>query len=110
MARKIFSDSVTPIPVEAGLTPNGLMVHAAEASRGKEKMDVLFSLAIPPEAQQSLEDKVARGEVVPAKELQSVYTPVQSDVDTLTKWLKEQGFEITQISPDRTSVYARGQC
>ncbi|MCW3053397.1 MAG: peptidase propeptide, partial [Chthonomonadales bacterium] len=41
-----------------------------------------------------------------AKELKTVYTPIQADVDALTKWLKEQNFTINQISPDRTSVYA----
>ena len=56
MARKVFSDSVTPIPVGEGLAPNGLMVSAAAAGHRKEMMEVLFSLAIPPAAQQALHD------------------------------------------------------
>lgn len=107
MARKLFADSVTPIPVVEGLAPNGFMVTAAGPGHDKETMEILFSLAIPPEAQQALEEKVERGEVVPPAELQSVYTPVQADVDALTKWLKEQGFEITHTSPDHTGIYAR---
>lgn len=45
--RKIFADSVTPLPAQPGLTPHGLLVHAAAPSTQAEKMDVLFSLSIP---------------------------------------------------------------
>lgn len=110
MARKVFQDSVIPIPVSVGVAPNGLIVHALATGRtdpAGEQMELLFSLEIPPDAQKALEERVAHGEVVPVRELQSLYAPAQADVDTLTQWLKEQGFEITRISPDRTSIYAR---
>jgi kumamolisin len=106
--RKVFQDSVTPLPEESGLTHNGLMINAlAEDEHRDETMRLLFSLAIPPQAQAQLEERVAKGEVVPLAELDKSYTPAAADVDALVSWLKGQGFEITDVSNDRTSVYAR---
>src|SRR6266545_146153 len=105
--RKVFQDSVTPLPEQSGLTHNGLIVNAAGPEHHDEKMTVLFSLEIPPEAQAQLEERVAKGEVVPLEELQQNYVPNTVDRDALVSWLKAQGFEITQVSADGTSVYAR---
>jgi kumamolisin len=105
--RKVFQDSVTPLPEQSGLTHNGLIVNAAEPEHRDEKMTVLFSLEIPPEAQAQLEERVAKGEVVPLEELQKNYAPNTADRDALVSWLKAQGFEIMQVSADGTSVYAR---
>jgi hypothetical protein len=63
--RKVFHDSVTPLP-EQGPTAHGLMVSAAEAPDRTESMALLFSLSIPETAQQELEARVARGEPSPS--------------------------------------------
>src|SRR5689334_13993731 len=102
--RKIFQNSVTPLPVQEGLTHNGLMVSAAAPDHRDTEMTLLFSLEIPQEAQAELEAKVARGEVVPPEEIQKDYSADPADFEALTSWLKEQGFEIKQVSDDRTSV------
>jgi kumamolisin len=104
--RKVFHDSVVPIPVQTGLTPNGLMVNEASAPHLDEPMTVHFSLALPPEAESSLEEKVARGETVPSEALHRDYNVKQADADALVAWLKGQGFTIDDISPDNTSIYA----
>lgn len=70
-------------------------------------MTLLFSLAIPKDAQADLEKRVANGEVVPLDELQQKYSPSAADVEALVSWLKAQGFKIMEVSNDRTSVYAR---
>ena len=106
MARKVFANSVTPLPAQEGLTPQGLMVQAAEPVNKEEKMTVLFALSIPPGAEADLEEKVARGEVVSADSRKN-YQPSAKDVQNLVSWLKAQGFEIVQVSPDSASVYAR---
>jgi kumamolisin len=106
--RKVFQDSVTPLPEESGLTHNGLMVSAAMDEHRDEPMSLLFSLALPAQMQAQLEEKVAKGEIVSPQELAKSYTPNAADVDALISWLKKQGFEVTHISDDRTSVYARG--
>ena len=45
--RKVFQDSVTPLPDTPGPGPRGLMVAAAEPETANEEMNVLFSLEIP---------------------------------------------------------------
>lgn len=102
--RKLFPESVTPLPDPAGPTPNGLIVHAVEPDHRDEHMTVLFSLAMPANSQAQLEEKVAKGEVISPQELSQSYAADPADVDRLTAWLKAQGFEIDQVTPD--SVYA----
>jgi kumamolisin len=104
--RKTFTDSITPLPPQEGLAPNGLMVNAASPEHDKESMKLLFSLSIPADAQKELEDRVARGEVVPMDELQDRYSPEKADVKSLVNWLKKQGYKIDHVSDDGTSVYA----
>src|SRR3954452_20792890 len=81
--RKVFADSVTPLPVQPGVTHNGLIVNAATDESRSAPMSVLFSLAPPPAAQAELEEKVARGEVVSGRELQQTYAVGKDDVDKL---------------------------
>lgn len=104
--RKMFPDSVTELPAETGVTKNGLIVNKAKADTRNHKMDLLFSLQVP--AKDDLEKRVAAGEVVPADELNSKYSPKPSDVEALKKWLTAQGFKVTGQSQDGTSVYANG--
>jgi hypothetical protein len=103
----VFHDSVTPLPDKPGHAPRGLIVAAAEPDPRKEQMTVLFSLEIPSEKTADLEECVARGEVVSPDELQRNYAPNAADRDKLVKWLKTQGFDVTGMSHDGTSVYAR---
>ena len=104
--RKVFHDSVVPIPVESGLTPKGLMVQAASTEHRAETMTLHFSFQLPPQAEAALEAKVAMGETVPIKTLNSEYVAKKSDVDALTSWLKKEGFTIDQLSADHMSIYA----
>jgi kumamolisin len=104
--RKVFSDSVTPLPKEPGRTAAGLLVHEATIDHSNDKMELLFSLAIPQQAREEMEARVAKGEVISAKELAAKYTPKAADRDKLVAWLQEQGFAIVKKTPDRTGVYA----
>ena len=56
--RKVFHDSVTPLPDQAGLTANSLIVNAAKPENRDETMSLLFSLSIPAAAQAQLEERV----------------------------------------------------
>lgn len=107
MARKVFANSVTPLPAATGFAPNGLMIQAAEPPDRNEKMTVLFSLSSPSDAQADLEAMVAKGEVVAASDL-AQYAASQTDIDKLVSWLKTQGFDIVQVSPASGSIYAQG--
>jgi kumamolisin len=103
--RKVFHDSVVPIPVPSGPAPHGLMVQPASSVHRDEKMTLHFSLALPAEVEADLEARVAKGETVPAGEL-SGYGAKKADADALTAWLRGQGFEIGSVSADNTSIYA----
>ncbi len=103
--RKVFHDSVVPIPVESGPAPHGLMIQPAASEHQDEKMTVHFSLALPGDVEDDLEAKVARGETVPAAEL-SGYGAKKADADALTAWLRDNGYEIQNVSADNTSIYA----
>ena len=104
--RKVFQDSVSPLPAQTGLTPNGLMVQAVEAEHQNDSMTLLFSLAIPQDAQNQLEARVAKGEVVSFDEMKKSYSPDPTAVNSLVAWLKAQGYTIVQVAPDGTGVYA----
>jgi len=97
---------VVPIPVPSGPAPQGMIVNAASNEHRAEPMTLHFSLALTPEAEAELEAKVAKGETVPIEALHRDYGAKQADADALIAWLKAEGFTITDVSPDRTSVYA----
>jgi len=104
--RKVFQDSITPLPEEPGLTAHGLMINAAPPKDENQVLPVLFSLSIPDSALEELEQKVAAGETVPAADLKTKYMPQAASIDELVQWLKTEGFTITGISPNGTGVYA----
>ncbi len=103
--RKVFHDSVVPIPVESGPAPHGLMIQPASREYQDQRMTLHFSLALPSEVEADLEEKVARGETISADAL-SEYGAKKADADSLTAWLKTNGFEIEGVSSDNTSIYA----
>src|SRR4051812_31093239 len=100
--RKVFHDSVVPLPHEGVHDPLGLVVQSAAAPNLVEPMTVHFSFAVPTEAE--LEKRVEEGDVIPITE-QNRYLPPAEEVATLKNWLETQGFTITQVSSD--GVYAR---
>ena len=104
--RKVFTDSIIPLPEEAGVTKNGLIVNQAKPEHRNDRMALLFSLDMPSQA--DLEQRVAKGEVISVDELNKKYAPKATDVDALKKWLTEQGFKVTGQSTDGSSVYANG--
>ena len=106
--RKVFADSVIPLPATEGPTPLGLMVAAAHPDTKKERMTIVFSLAIPDSAQAELQKMVAEGKVVSPTQLNKKYAADAADAKGLTSWLKSEGFKIEKISADRTSIYAEG--
>ena len=106
--RKVFADSVTPLPPAEGPTHLGLMVAKALPETGKERMTVVFSLALPDSAQADLQKMVAEGKVLTPQQLNKNYSADAGDAKALTSWLKSEGFKIEKVSDDRTSVYAQG--
>jgi hypothetical protein len=107
--RKVFADSVTPLPDQPGLTPHGLMIHAQKPTDRNEKMTLLFSVGISATAQADLEARVAKGEIIPPEELRESYRSDQNDLNALVSWLKKQGYKIVQGDLRRHRGLHRGQ-
>ena len=105
--RRLYQDSVIPLPATPGLTPSGLMVNAMTAEHPDETLNVHFSLSIAADVQAQLEQKIANGETVPLDQLEKLYNAKPADKDALVKWLKANGYEITKISPD--GIYAKAK-
>jgi kumamolisin len=104
--RKVFHDSVVPLPDQPGLAPAGLLQHAETPRDMKEPMTLQFALRPSDEQRARLEAKVAEGAVVSPTELQEEFGVSEASVTALTDWLKGQGFKIEEVTDDRTSVYA----
>ena len=104
--RKVFSDSVTPLPAAGGSTHLGLMVARAMPETGKERMTVVFSLALPDSAQADLQKMVAEGKVLTPKELTKNYSADAGDAKALTSWLKSA----RSWKPSRPKRSSSGPC
>lgn len=106
--RKVFSDSIVPLPVQEGSAPNGLVVAAAQPIDKETKLRLHFNLSINPSLQSELERRVAKGEIVPLEELHGKYAPERADSDALTQWLQKQGLTLLDASPGGSSIYVEG--
>ena len=106
--RKVFKDSVIPLPKEVGVVHEGLMLNKALPEHKEEQLTLLFSLEIPKQATKQMEKAVERGEVIPPDQLQGFATNPKR-LQRLRDWLTKEGFQITHVSPDGTSVYAHAR-
>jgi len=104
--RKVFSDSVVPLPDHSGVTPHGLMVNLAEAPDTTQAMPLLFSLGLAEDQQAALEAAAASGKRLDRKQIAEGFGPSQAAVDNLVTWLKQNGYQIDHVPPDRSGVYA----
>ena len=95
--RKVFSNSVTPLPAADGPTHLGLMVAAAKPENNKETMKVVFSLAIPADAQAKLQQMVADGKVASPKDIVRDFSADPADAKAISFWLKSEGFKVDKI-------------
>jgi kumamolisin len=101
--RKVFHDSVVPLPHEGVHAPLGLVVQSASASNLAEPMTIHFSLASPAESE--LEKRVEDGEVISPEEQAKKYLPPAEDITALKNWLEGEGYTIAHVAPD--GIYAQ---
>jgi kumamolisin len=109
-ARKVFTESVIPLPESTAAPINGRTVAKATAQTAKQKVKFAIALTMPAKAKQELADRIAKGEVLTAKEIDEKYSPPAGDVEKLVKWLKapEQSLTVLGQSKDRSSIYVQG--
>ena len=104
--RKVFADSVTPLPPTDGPTHLGLMVARARPETGKERMTVVFSLALPDSAQADLQKMVAEGKVVAPKQLARNYSADAGDAKSLVTTADVGMYASKRAGRGRTSFAA----
>src|SRR6516164_11169191 len=104
--RKMFPDSIIPVPASPGVTAHGLTVNAAESHHRADKMDISFSLSLPPALEKELEERVDKGDVISPDEMKTKYSVDAATANALETWLKREGFTITEVTPDRATIYA----
>ncbi len=108
-SRKLFHDSVVELPAQGGVTASGLRVQTAALDHLDETMNLSFSLSPDASLNEELEKRVERGERVPIDEIRNKYGVTPDKVQPLVDWLRANHFEIDQITPDRTGVYAHAK-
>lgn len=104
--RKMFRESVVPLPTSPGVTANGMIISAAEPWHRAETMDVSFALSPPADREKELKERVAKGEVISPEEMKTKYGVDPGSVSALEAWLRKEGFTITEVTSDGTAIYA----
>ena len=104
--RKVFTDSIVPLPDHSGVTPHGLMVNLAEPSDPAQPLPLLFSLGLAGDKQAELEAAIAAGKTLDRQQVAEGYGPAKEDVDRLVSWLRDQGYQFEKVTPDGSGVYA----
>jgi hypothetical protein len=79
----MFPNSIVPSPASPRLTAQRLIVSAADPQHRAETMQLHFSLSSRQAQQQELEDRVARGEVIPIDEREKKYGADAASADAL---------------------------
>ena len=99
--RVSFPGSIGALPPKAAATE-----HALAAPRMADTLE--FSVALHLRNFKHLQKRIAKGETIPAEEVESSYLPLPNDYHALKHWLKEQGFTITQEDSSREAIFAKG--
>jgi kumamolisin len=94
-----FSNSISAFPAK-------FAVRAPSTAQLSRQLDI--NVALPMRNLAELQERIARGEVIPREEMSKTYLPLQADYDAVTQWLKGEGFTITQDDPSHLAVFARG--
>ncbi len=101
-SRITFAESIAEVP--AKVAPTVRPLAASEMAAGT----IDFSIALRMRDLARLQERVARGETIPAGEMESTFLPLASQYDALKKWLQGEGFVIVADDPNRLSIFVRG--
>lgn len=99
--RHTFTNSVGPLPPSS--LPSVKPIAQENMAETQE-----FSVPLRMRDYPKLLERLGRGEVVPQAELERDHLPLVRDYALVERWLREQGFEITETDPNRLNIFARG--
>ena len=80
-----------------------LTTTAPSAAELQQPMEFLVTLKVRNYSE--LLGRIAKGEIVRARELSDKYYPLPADYQVLTNWLTSEGFTITKTDPNRLGVF-----
>lgn len=109
--RATLRDSVTPVadaPTDALGQSRRVFVRRPALTPAENRADMRFHVALRMRNFEELQARVARGELIPRAELEARYLPLAAEHDRVTRWLEDQGFEITRTDHTRLGIFARG--
>lgn len=99
--RVAFANSIGALPAKAAPTVRPLAVGETAAA-------INFNISLKMRNFAHLQERVARGETIPAAELDAAYLPLPNDYAALKKWLLTEGFTIRSEDTSRLIIFARG--
>lgn len=107
--RVVLQDSVSPLPekMELGNTPSTIDENLQPAERGSA-LSLLISICADAGAHESLEEKVARGEIISPEELASTYAAPPANRNRVRAWLISQGLHVERDASDGLGIYVHG--
>ena len=99
--RTHFPQSLAPVPSDIART-----MRAPTAAHLAQTLE--FQVPLRMRNYQQLQQRIARGEIVPRAEMDRDYFPSRADYVTLKQWLVSEGFRITLGDPCRLGIFAQG--
>ena len=99
--RILFTNSITPMPQKVAATVRPMR---------REHLAKTMEIEVPLQMRgyPKLLEKLGHGALVSPAEMERDYLPRASDYKELVKWLRHEGFTITQTDPSRLTLFARG--
>jgi kumamolisin len=105
-ARRLFSESVAPVPASAA--PGRLHVTrvALTAAERAAPIDVVISLTM--RNYDEFEQRIQSGAHISQSEMEEKYLPLPADHDRVRDWLLAQGFTQTLVDSNHTNLFVTG--
>jgi kumamolisin len=100
--RKVFKNSITEIPPHMSLH-----VESATDEHANDPMQLLFSIELPKNLQDELDQRVKSGKILSTQEMQKYRVP-DATYAKLKKWLDEQELQIIRTNRPHTHIYVKG--
>lgn len=104
--RRVFNDSIKTVPVQSsGKAAHISRPYLTSAELGAT-INFVISLKMPNFSE--LQTKLAMGQKFTANEMKARYLPAIADYLAVQKWLRTEGFTLTQEDPSQTNIFAKG--
>src|SRR2546430_2439755 len=110
--RTTFTDSIKePAKVMASMASiakNVPSVVRSELTDAETQATIDFSIALKMRNFGKLQDRIGMGEIISLDEMSAKYFPTSTAVESVSRWLGAQGFEVLPAAQYNFSIFARG--